>query len=140
MVCGFDSGGVPHIFVVRNPGYVELKNPPGYWAIGNGAWAAMSILGYFEQSIFKPLADSYYNVWAAKLMAESASDVGSRSFCFRVGPDGVDVGDSDTQVKIQMAAIQGWKMQGKPQVPETTIKKIRDLIQEAAAVDTEEAQ
>ena len=44
LVCGFDGTGQPHLFTLQNPGYAEVKDTPGYWAIGNGDFAAMSML------------------------------------------------------------------------------------------------
>src|ERR1700682_5477719 len=51
LVCGFDVVGLPHIFTVRNPGTAESYDTPGYYAIGDGAGAVISMLGFFRQNI-----------------------------------------------------------------------------------------
>ena len=47
LVCGFDGESKPHLFSVRNPGIAENRDTPGYWAIGDGDFGAMSTWEFF---------------------------------------------------------------------------------------------
>lgn len=125
LVCGFDGSpnvGLAHIFTVRNPGVIEDRtNAPGYWAIGNGAFAAMSTLGFYQQNFVKSLGATYYNVMAAKFMAEKATnEVGEHSFEWQLGKDGKEPVDGGLEVYIR--AI--WDKQGKPRIPEWFVKDL----------------
>jgi hypothetical protein len=135
LVCGFDSDGAPHIFTVGNPGYSEVKDDPGYWAIGNGDFAAMSILGYFEQSIVTSWARTVCNVWSAKFMAETAKDVGERSFGVQWGRDGKDGYLEGTEDIVR----EGWQFGGKPSISERTVTQLA-LLEKAETRETDVAE
>jgi len=126
LVCGIDEDGAPHIFTVSNPGVVEVRDEPGYWAIGNGGPAAMSLMSYFRQSIIKTLPETIYNVFAAKLMAQSASDVGENSFLWRLTKDGWDQGFPAFE-HFQLVD-KAWNEGGKPYVPRDALDEIKELL------------
>jgi hypothetical protein len=124
LVYGFDGMAQPHLFTVQNPGYAEVKDTPGYWAIGNGAFAAMSMLGFLRQSVVVGLPQTYYNVCAAKFMAENASDVGQYSFMSEISADGF----CDRDYNIGNVAREAWDRHGKPTTPKGVLDKIEELI------------
>jgi hypothetical protein len=122
LVCGFDGTGDAHVFSIRNPGIAENHDTPGYFAIGNGAYAAMSILGFFKQSIVKDTAETFYNVTAAKLMAETASEVGKQPFFWHMTPEG----HKEVHWEIYDLIVQAWREEGgQPSIPTGTVEKIR---------------
>ena len=124
LVCGFDHGGVPHIFTIRNPGIAENYDTPGYYAIGDGAGAAISILGFFQQNVITSVPRTYYNVFAAKYMAESStSSVGRSTFAWELGPDG-SRGTSNQIFPLFQITRDAWKI-GKPSMPEGVEERIR---------------
>ena len=49
LVYGFDDEGEPHILTVSNPGKAEVYDKPGFWAIGSGKTAAISMLAALGQ-------------------------------------------------------------------------------------------
>jgi len=127
LVYGFDESLEPHIFTVANPGYAEVRDTPGYFAIGNGDFAAMSILGFFRQNIVNDIYRTCYNVAAAKFMAERASDVGKESFGFILPPEG---GDGIIYVNsILQIARNAWENGGKPSAPSGIIESIKTALQ-----------
>jgi len=120
LVGGFDEDQYAHLFVVRNPGISDVKDLPGYWAIGDGDFAAMSTLGYFKQSVIADWANTTYNVWAAKFMAEKAtSTVGELSFNILYGPNG-----EESFPETEPIARRAWRKDGRPSVPKGVIQMI----------------
>jgi hypothetical protein len=124
LVCGFDHQGNPHIFTVKNPGFAQDWDTPGYYAIGNGDFAALSTLGFFQQSIIKTVPETYYNVCAAKFMAEKASEVGEKDFTWEIGPRGFE------QVNWGIIPVvrKAWERDGgKPSTPDGIIERIASM-------------
>ena len=126
LVCGFEGQSTPHIFTVKNPGYVEDRSIPGYWAIGNGDFAAMSTLGFYQQSIIKSLGETYYNVMSAKFMAEKAThEVGENSFFWQLGKNGNEECDGGME-----ALVRGvWEKSGQPRVPSWFVQELDENLQ-----------
>jgi hypothetical protein len=126
LVCGFDETKDAHIFTVRNPGVADNYDVPGYFAIGDGAAAAMSILGFFAQNIHASLPRTYYNVFAAKYMAESsASTVGHNTFAQEIGPRGVE-GKVYQLFSLLQCTRDAWA-EGKPSRPDGIEEEIKRL-------------
>lgn len=69
-----------HLLVVSNPGIVKDCSVAGYWAIGSGAYLALSSLATRRQNLRHELAPMIYNVCEAKFAAESAIGVGRETF------------------------------------------------------------
>jgi hypothetical protein len=83
LVQGFEREKYAHIFEVVEPGKVNSRDKPGFWAIGNGASSALNTLSSLGQASEKSsLPETIYNVLAAKYTSESASDVGPKTFLF----------------------------------------------------------
>jgi hypothetical protein len=53
---------------------------PGYWAIGRGAYAAISALAARRHTLTYALAPTIYHVCEAKFSAESVPEVGEQTF------------------------------------------------------------
>jgi len=66
--------------VVSDPGIVRDYDEPGYWAIGSGAYAALSTLAARKQSRLRFLPETIYNVCEAKCAAETAVGVGRDTY------------------------------------------------------------
>jgi hypothetical protein len=123
LVAGFDWVGNPHIFTVKNPGYIEDRTTPGYWAIGSGDFAAMSTLGFFRQKVIENLSTTYYNVMAAKFMAEKAShEIGEKSLHWQFGKDGKDKAVGWLEVPIRTV----WEQIGQPKTPSWFISELEE--------------
>jgi hypothetical protein len=134
LVCGFD--GPPeypfaHIFTVKNPGYVEDRSlTPGYWAIGNGDYAAMSTLGFFQQNLHRSLGTTYYNVMSAKFMAEKAThEVGEKSLYWQLGSEGMEEADGGLEIYIRSL----WEILGKPAAPEWFLNDLDAVLKSRSA-------
>jgi hypothetical protein len=126
LVSGFDDREQPHVFVVRNPGVAELKDNIGYFAIGNGDFAAMSILGFLKQNDICSLAETFCHVWSAKFMAEGATDVGKISFGTTYGAAGFE--EQYEFDEIEEVVREGWGGLGRPLVTQKTLDAVNDLI------------
>jgi hypothetical protein len=126
LVCGFEGPSIPHVFTVRNPGYVEDRSIPGYWAIGSGDFAAMSTLGFYKQSVVKSLGATYYNVMAAKFMAEKAThEVGENSYFWQLGNEGSENCDGGIEAYVRGV----WEKLGQPRVPAWFVQDLDDTLQ-----------
>jgi hypothetical protein len=127
LVCGFDAVGASHIVTVRNPGIAENQDTPGYYAIGDGAPAAMSILGFFRQNVVASVPTTYYNVCAAKYMAESSpSTVGRTTFIWELGPNG-DESKTEDALAIFELTREAWKS-GRPSIPQGIEESIAKVL------------
>ena len=72
LVYGLDDKKIGHIFTVSNPGKCELRDKPGFWAIGKGATSALSMLAALRQVRGRtPFEATIYNVLAAKYISDS---------------------------------------------------------------------
>jgi hypothetical protein len=81
LIHGFDDQDRPHLVVVEDPGIPQFMGI-GYWAIGSGAYLALSRLSAHAQSLMVPLNETVYNVFEAKIAAERAIGVGQITNAF----------------------------------------------------------
>jgi hypothetical protein len=124
LVFGFDDNKIPHIFVVTNPGIVNVYDKPGFWAIGSGASAALSMLFYRGQNEDTEMEKALYHACEAKFMAETASDVGIETQFF-ISKHGHDtMSHKSTLLEV---IRREWEKQGKPKFPRNVIKRIKEL-------------
>lgn len=128
LVCGLDCKADPHIFTVSNPGVAEIRDDPGYWAIGNGQFAAMSIMSFFKQSLICRTEETMYNVMAAKLMAETATDVGKESFYWRLRKGDERRGYVPAQLSWDVR--EAWNNGGCSTIPKGLLEKIKQHLDE----------
>jgi len=115
LLYGFDEIKRPHLFEVGEGGQTECRDKPGFWAIGNGATSAISMLAYLRHSAeMTPMRVAIYNVLAAKYISEGASDVGPNTFFFikKFGYNGFfSYGNIEPRVR------QIWEERGRPSIP-----------------------
>ncbi len=115
LVFGYDKKRVPHLFEVRNPGKATVHDKPGFWAIGSGASSALNLLAFLGQAReASSMADTIYNVLAAKFYSESASDVGKETFFFVKKYGTYAFG---AQGKLRRGMREIWEKDGKPKIP-----------------------
>jgi 20S proteasome alpha/beta subunit len=122
LVYGFDDDEIPHIFEVGDRGKIESRDKPGFWAIGNGARSALSMLAQLGQSAEATrMRETLYNVLSAKYISESASDVGEETFLFikrykcnsfRHAPG------------MEKAIKKIWTEKGRPSIPPEALQTI----------------
>ncbi len=87
----------------------------------------MSTLGFYQQNLVKSLGATYYNVMAAKFMAEKAThEVGENSYYWQLGPDGPEPSDGGIEVYIKAV----WEKLGQPKIPEWFVNDIDAALQE----------
>jgi hypothetical protein len=105
-----------HVLHVADPGVVKDMEVSGYWAIGSGAYLALSALAVRRQHTGVMIADMIYNVCEAKFAAESAAGVGKDTFVCAYRPDGTWA----TLSPEQLAAMRSeWEQVGKPRPAKT---------------------
>jgi hypothetical protein len=124
LVYGFDDNGEPHLFTVSNPGKAEVYDKPGFWAIGAGKSMALSMLAALEQHPERSsLAESVYNVLAAKYTSEMASDVGRETWMFvhKKGHSAFMHGP-----KLEETVKNIWQEEGRPKTNEKAVKVIEE--------------
>lgn len=124
LVFGFDQQKCPHIFTVTSPGIVGVYDKPGFWAIGSGASAALSMLFYRGQNIDTEMEKTLYHACEGKFMAESASDVGAETEFF-ISKHGHNTMEGNT-AKILDDMRDEWEKYGKPQFPVNVLKRIKE--------------
>lgn len=125
LVYGFDCVGIPHVFVISNPGIEEVYDKPGFWAIGSGAMSALSMLFYRQQSKIVRLKTTIYNVVEAKFMAESATDVGEQTFVSILSKPGTKI---DYPVELTDEIRAAWSKKGAPRVPPRIVTRIASKV------------
>lgn len=124
LVYGFDDEGDPHIFTVLNPGKVDPYDKPGFWAIGAGKVAAISMLMALGQHPERnSLYETIYNVLAAKYVSEGASDVGKETWMF-IHKQGCSAMMHQTQMEEKVRRI--WEEQGRPKTNSEAVKLLQD--------------
>jgi hypothetical protein len=122
LVYGFDDNELPHIFEVGRNGRVDSRDKPGFWAIGNGAFTAISMLTYLKQMAeATTMRTTVYNVLAAKYLSESASDVGEDTFWF-VKRYGCNAFFRKPNLEKDLRRI--WNEKGRPSIPEEALQAI----------------
>ena len=127
LLAGFDEKDKGHLIVGGGNEEPEDYNLLGFAAIGSGKSAALSSLlfererQHINQS--SPVSQCVYVTYAAKFMAESASDVGHKSTCGLIAePD-----------KISMI-LEWWKIrdiwenEGAPRLPDDLERRVSPLI------------
>jgi hypothetical protein len=128
LVAGHDCVNQPHVFTVSNPGVAKSQDKPRFWAIGSGATSALSMLFFRGQNIITPIESTIYNVLEAKFMAESASDVGEKTFCWARKP-------THERMKIPYEIVEAsrekWQKEGQPRVPNGIEEFIKGKIAES---------
>ena len=128
LVCGLDDKGKPHLLTVRNPGIAAIHDIPGYYAIGNGALAAMTLLSFFRQSVICSLEQTIYNVFTAKLMAETASDVGDQPYFWRLNKNRLAIPTHLVPQETFDEVKKAWNSSGKPLVPDGILTAIKNIL------------
>jgi ATP-dependent protease HslVU (ClpYQ) peptidase subunit len=112
LVYGVDDRKIGHIFTVRNPGKSELHDKPGFWAIGQGASSALSMMSALKQVRGRtPFEETIYNVLASKYFSEGASDVGRETYLF-IKTHGSGGYSYRARLEDDIRAI--WEKEGKP--------------------------
>jgi hypothetical protein len=84
LLCGFDEAKHPHLYEINGETQPKCYDSIGMWAIGSGAYSAMSCLSYYvnKDGTFYtrgPGAGLFFAL-GAKFMAESSGDVGTETF------------------------------------------------------------
>ena len=85
LVHGFDTGNAPHVFTVEHPGSPQFFQT-GYWAIGSGAYMALSRLATRQQTSLVSTEEAIYNVCEAKVAAQTALGVGKSTLVYVLDP------------------------------------------------------
>jgi 20S proteasome alpha/beta subunit len=131
LACGFDEDGEAHLFVVNGQGVSGDHEALGYFAVGSGAPAAMSVLSFHRSrndlSIFSTVGQATYVALTAKFMAESHGEVGTSTV--------VQVLSNDPERATQYVSSAGvatvrklWNAKGSPRVPKDAEDLVSKLI------------
>jgi len=124
LVYGFDDDGEPHIFTVSNPGKERVYDKPGFWAIGAGKTAAISMLAALGQHPHRnSMHETIYNVLAAKYISEGASDVGEETWLF-IQKQGCSAIAHKPNMQEKVRVI--WKEKGRPKTNEQAVEVIKE--------------
>jgi hypothetical protein len=87
LLYGFDEDNRARLFTIGHPGTIKYFDTTGYWAIGSGAYSALSRLLIRQQRESLSLAETIYNVYEAKVAAEGSVGVGRRIHIHISSPD-----------------------------------------------------
>lgn len=135
LVAGYDGNRGAHIFSIEHPGIVKNHDIQGFWAIGSGAYGALSSL-FFHSYNKRILPEAtIYHVAAAKFMAEeSSSDVGKMTSLLIIewDPPG---GVMDLEGKVRVRELKNieevkkiWKTGGRPRIPPKLHERMKALV------------
>lgn len=115
LVCGFSDESGPQIFVISDGG-LSYYDKIGYWAIGSGAWSAISSLAFRGFHLDLPFAEALYQVLEAKFMADTAAPtVGKGTYTLVIRRDG-QIGRVEGQEVERVR--QMWLAEGQPRTPD----------------------
>jgi 20S proteasome alpha/beta subunit len=124
LVYGFDDEGEPHILTVSNPGKAEVYDKPGFWAIGSGKTAAISMLAALGQHPERhSLHETIYNVLAAKYISEGAPDVGKETWMF-INKPGCSAFMHEPKMEERVREI--WEKEGRPKTNSEAVKVLHE--------------
>jgi len=121
LVAGFDQNGVGNIFTVSNPGISRNRTSVGYWAIGSGAYTALSAMLFHSVNWQDSAASVMYHVLEAKFMAESADGVGKHTLLNISGADGPPTALTEAGIENIRKV---WAQSGRPRVPPGVLEGI----------------
>jgi 20S proteasome alpha/beta subunit len=83
---GFDSSGKAHIYEIANPGKISSHNLRGFAAIGSGTLMALASLN--RKPMSGDIQETIYRVLDAKFSAETAPNVGYKTYVIVLNDDG----------------------------------------------------
>lgn len=131
LVCGFTKDNDGHIYCVDGESAPKCYDHVGMWAVGSGAYAAMSSLAFRADrqhlNTSTSVEEAVYFALEAKFMAESSGDVGKEGVF-------VMILDSDSnQIRSMMDTDSDkikeiWKKEAVPRVPGKLAERIAPLI------------
>jgi len=114
LVCGFSDDGSPQIFVISDVG-LSYYEKIGYWAIGSGAWSALSSLAFRKFHLDMPFEEALYQVLESKFMADtSVPSVGQGTYTLVIRRDG-RIGQVEGHEVERVRRI--WQEEGQPRTP-----------------------
>lgn len=124
LVCGFADDG-PQMFVIGDHG-LSYYEKIGYWAIGSGAWSALSSLAFRKFHLDLAFPEALYQLLEAKFMADAAvPTVGHDTYTLVIRRDG-GIG------QIEGSAVEGvrdiWKGEGQPRNPPDLDKRMPPVV------------
>jgi 20S proteasome alpha/beta subunit len=120
LVCGFSDDKTPQLFVISDTG-LSYYDTAGFWAIGEGAYSAISSLAFRQYHRALSREESLYLLLEAKFMAESSPSVGRGTTVIALNVDGggtiYSEGDIETVREI-------WMNDGRPRMPDDLTNRI----------------
>lgn len=133
LVAGHDRNGAPHIFAVSNPTFespsvIQDHTSIGYWAIGSGAYLALSSLAARNHSWRMHTHTALYNLCEAKFAAESAVGVGKETVAVVIHPDWQWTFVDESLLKY---IRKEWTRVGRPRPATSARAKVLEWLQQA---------
>ena len=125
LLFGYDNDRNPHIVHLTGNGADYVYDKPGFWAIGSGAYSALSMLFFRQQNVLTELPETFYHACEAKFMAESAIGVGKATFPYVLIP-GQDPLRFDPGLIFQVRAA--WEIKAKPKMPTEILNVIASTL------------
>ena len=131
LACGFDEDGEAHLFVVNGDGASGDFEALGYYSIGSGAPAALSVLSFHrsrnELSIFSSVDEAAYVALSAKFMAESQGAVGTSTVVQIMSNESGRRNEYISSAGID-AVRKLWNAKGSPRLPKEAGTLVSKLI------------
>jgi hypothetical protein len=128
LLVGFD-GSVPHLVAIEDN--ARTKTPTvmawgglGYHAIGTGWYIASNLLGMYQHTRFRSVAETVYTCCAAKFFSEAATDVGEDTEVYVLYKGGVDLRPMSLVPTIRKA----WRSSGQLPKPKAIVSRIAEYL------------
>jgi hypothetical protein len=122
LIFGFDGEGRAHIFRVGDRGEDQTLDKPGFSCIGSGAYAADTMLYYFQQATYRSLPETVFNLCAGKFMAER-SGIGKDTYLYVMQPGTIA---SQYRTGLIDDIRKAWDVGGVPRVPDGVLELIAE--------------
>jgi hypothetical protein len=127
LLCGFDETKKPHMFEIDGENQPKCYDSIGMWAIGSGAYSAMSCMSYYvdQDDMFALLdpEEALFLALGAKFMAESSGLVGKQTLAEIITFDDFKIVPDQTIDSIRKI----WKAEAALRVPNDLCNRIRQL-------------
>ena len=132
LVAGLDAEGA-HLYGVTHPGILNPLETMGFAAVGSGATHAIIRLCLQRQTRGNSLAESVYNVYAAKRSSEIAPGVG------RVTDMAVIKDGKTTTLADAVLDVLNDTPQGQPALDGKYLKAVQDAVQRSFSPEAQQS-
>lgn len=127
LLCGYDRHQDAHLFEIDGENAPKCYDSLGMWAIGEGAYPAMSCLSYYVDKLgefaIKSESEALFLALGAKFMAESAGTVGKETRAEIITFNNIRLVDEKTITSVR----EIWEKEAALRLPDNIKDRMQEL-------------